>query len=99
MQPKPAQRYYWKKNIRLTLVLLAAWFVVTFVAGYFAAELNQFSFFGFPVGFYAFAQGALIAYLLIVAIYVRYMNRLDRDWAHESIPGEARTRFPATRDN
>ena len=94
MTPKPAQRTYWTKNLRVTLWLLSAWFAVTFVAGYFAEALNRIDFFGFPLGFYLFAQGALLAYLAIVGVYVRYMNRLDRDWARESLPNEARTRFP-----
>ena len=90
----PAQHRYWRKNLRLTSLLLLAWFVITFVGGYFAAELNQVSFLGFPLGFYLFAQGALIAFLIIIGIYVRTMNRLDRDWAREAHPGDARSRFP-----
>ncbi len=83
MPPQPARRSYWLKNTRLTLGLLAVWFVVTFVAGYFAANLNQFTFLGFPLGFYLFAQGSVLVFIAIVAIYVRYMNRLDEAWAHE----------------
>lgn len=96
MQPKPAQRAYWQRNIRLTLALLGVWFCVTFVAGYFAEALNRIPFFDFPLGFYLFAQGALLAYLAIIGIYVRYMNRMDRDWARESEPGQPRTRFPGS---
>jgi len=84
MQIKPAQRRYWHKNLRLTFVLLLAWFVITFVGGYYAPELNEFSFLGFPFGFYLLAQGALIAYLIIIAIYVRTMNRLDREWTRDA---------------
>ena len=36
------------------------------------------SFLGFPLGFYLFAQGALLVYLAIIVIYVVAMNRLDR---------------------
>ena len=71
-------RTYWRRNLRLTAGLLCVWFLVTFVAGYFADELNEYSFLGFPLGFYMFAQGSLIIYLIIIAIYVRAMNRLDR---------------------
>lgn len=31
---------YWHKNLRLTVVLLVIWFLVTFVMSYFARELN-----------------------------------------------------------
>ena len=71
-------RAHWRRNLQLTATLLTAWFLVTFVTGYFADELNRYSFLGFPLGFYIFAQGALLAYLAIIAIYVRAMNRLDR---------------------
>ncbi|MBL8444239.1 MAG: DUF4212 domain-containing protein, partial [Zoogloeaceae bacterium] len=43
-----------------------------------AASLNQFVFLGFPLGFYIFAQGALIIFLILIGAYVVTMNRLDR---------------------
>jgi putative solute:sodium symporter small subunit len=73
-----AQRRYWQRNLRFTSVLLTIWFVVTFVVGYFARELN-FDFFGWPFSFWVAAQGALVVYVLIVAAYARFMNRLDRE--------------------
>lgn len=72
------QKTYWRTNLVLTGGLLFAWFLVTFVAGYFANALNDYTFLGFPLGFYIFSQGALLAFLVIIAIYVRVMNRLDR---------------------
>jgi len=69
---------YWRHTRLLTMALLALWVIVTFVAGYFARELNGTIFLGFPLGFYVFAQGALIAYLVIIAIYVWAMERLER---------------------
>jgi len=74
------QRAYWRRNLRLTLTLLSVWFVVTFVGGFYAAELNTLSFLGFPLGFYLFAQGSLLIYLVIIVIYVFAMNRLDRQF-------------------
>ncbi|AWI77930.1 MAG: DUF4212 domain-containing protein [Betaproteobacteria bacterium HGW-Betaproteobacteria-13] len=78
MELSERHRTYWRRNLMLTGTLLAIWFVGTFVAGYYAVELNSLSFMGFPLGFYVFAQGSLIAYLLIIGIYVRVMNRMDR---------------------
>lgn len=69
---------YWRKTRILTTALLGVWFVVTFVGAYFAVALNEFEFFGYPLGFYLFAQGALVVYLAIIGIYVLAMNRLDR---------------------
>lgn len=78
MQLTTAQRAYWRRNLLLTSALLSVWFGVTFVAGYFADELNAVSFLGFPLGFYILAQGSLVVYLVIIMVYVIAMGRLDR---------------------
>jgi len=75
--PSERQPPYWRTNLRITAVLLAVWFVVTFVVAYFARELD-FDFFGWPFSFWVAAQGALIVYMAIVWYYARFMDRLDR---------------------
>ena len=67
---------YWRATLRITAILMAIWFIVTFVVGFYARELN-FNFFGWPFSFWVGAQGALIVYVLIIWFYERYMNRLD----------------------
>ena len=59
-------------------ILLTIWFIVTYVEGWYARELNSITFLGFPLGFYMSAQGSLIIYVAIIGIYARYMNNLDR---------------------
>lgn len=78
MQVSERHQSYWRKNLRITAILLAIWFVVTFVVGFFARELS-FSFFGWPFSFWVGAQGALVVYVLIIGFYARYMNRLDQE--------------------
>jgi putative solute:sodium symporter small subunit len=78
MTAEERRREYWRKTRGLTAVLLAAWFVVTFVPAWWAKELNRFSLFGWPLAFYVGAQGALIVYLVIVWVYARAMDNLDR---------------------
>jgi len=78
MELTETQRHYWQKNLRITAILLAIWFFVTFVIGYYARELN-FSFFGWPFSFWVAAQGALIVYVAIIGFYAWYMNRLDQE--------------------
>lgn len=68
---------YWRKNISLTAILLAIWFVVTFVMAYFARELSTITFFGWPLSFYMAAQGSLIIYVLIIWFYAKRMRTLD----------------------
>ncbi|WP_228384465.1 DUF4212 domain-containing protein [Rhodocyclus gracilis] len=74
---------YWRRNMIVTAMLLLLWFLVTFVASYFARELNGVTFLGFPLGFYMGAQGALVVYVFIVWFYAYYMNRLDREYGVE----------------
>lgn len=70
------QRAYWRKTLRLTTALSAVWFAVTFGVAFFARHLN-FTFFGWPFSFWVGAQGALVVYVLIVAVYAHAMARLD----------------------
>jgi putative solute:sodium symporter small subunit len=79
MQLTESHKQYWSKNLRMTSILLAIWFVVTYVVGYEARELN-FNFFGWPFSFWVGAQGALVIYVLIIAYYAHYMNNLDKEY-------------------
>jgi putative solute:sodium symporter small subunit len=76
-------REYWRRNLKITAVLLTIWFVVTFVVSWFADDLNKISFIG-PLGFYMGAQGSLIVYVLVIWFYSIFMNRLDQEYGvHE----------------
>jgi putative solute:sodium symporter small subunit len=83
MQLTEKHKEYWQRNVSLTGVLLAIWFVATFVVSWFARELNEIVVIG-PVGFYMGAQGALIIYVLIIWYYAKRMNELDKEYGvHE----------------
>jgi putative solute:sodium symporter small subunit len=79
MQLTEKHQEYWSKTLRLTAVLLAIWFIVTYVVGFYARELS-FNFFGWPFAFYMGAQGSLIIYILIIWYYARSMNKLDQEF-------------------
>ena len=66
----------WRRSQRVTAWLLGAWFIVSFGVTFFARELSL-SVFGWPFSFWVAAQGALIVYVLLVAVYARAMDRLD----------------------
>ncbi len=84
MQVTERMQEYWSRNLRITAILLAIWFVVTYVASFYARELNEITVLGFPLGFYMGAQGSLVIYCVIIAFYAGYMNRLDRTYGvHE----------------
>jgi putative solute:sodium symporter small subunit len=80
MELSEKHREYWQRNLSLTAILLLIWFVITFVLGYFAIPLAQFSILGFPFSFYMAAQGSLIIYVILIWLYARRMGRLDRQY-------------------
>lgn len=69
---------YWRRTLRMTAILLAIWFAVTYGVVWFAVPLNQLTFLGFPLAFYMGAQGSLVVYVALIVFYAWYMNRLDR---------------------
>ena len=79
MQLTERHREYWRRNLRITGILLAIWFVVTYVVAFFARDLS-FNFFGWPFSFWVGAQGALVVYVVLIGFYAYYMNKLDREY-------------------
>ena len=80
MQLTERHKEYWHKNLVITAILLVIWFIVTYVEAWFARDLNQYSFLGFPLAFYMSAQGSLIIYVVLIGVYAWYMNRLDVEY-------------------
>ena len=71
---------HWRKTTRLMLTHLGIWFFFGYVIHMFVVPLNKITIpiLGFPLGFYMSAQGSLIIYVVIIFIYARYMNSLDK---------------------
>lgn len=72
-------RTYWKRTRALALSLVGVWFIAAFVVHLAAPLFNQVRFLGFPLGFYIAAQGSLVVFALLLAIYVICQGRIDRD--------------------
>ena len=76
------KRRYWRKNLRWLGILLALWFVVSYGCGIlFVERLDRFNLPGtnLKLGFWFAQQGSIYAFVVIIAIYVAVMNRLDRE--------------------
>lgn len=71
------EKTHWKKLRSLTFILLSIWFIVSFSIIFFARELAGLSLFGWPVSFYMAAQGSILIYLLLIAIYAIVAKKLD----------------------
>ena len=75
---------YWKENIRYLCILLAVWFLVSFVAGIMLNDvLNGFKLGGFKLGFWFAQQGSMYVFVILIFIYVRLMNRLDKKYGYD----------------
>ena len=76
---------YWRQNIRYLLILLSVWFIVSFGFGIlFVDQLNQIRIGGFKLGFWFAQQGSIYVFILLIAIYVFLMNRLDKKYGLDS---------------
>ena len=78
MTPGP-QDAYWKSNLRCVGAILAGWFAVSLLAAVLLADaLDAWRVGGFPLGFWFGQQGAILAFVALVWLYVALMNALDR---------------------
>lgn len=62
------------------IVHLVIWFFFAYLVQWFAADLNQISFIGFPIGFYMAAQGSLFAFVIQLFIFVKQQDGIDREF-------------------
>jgi putative solute:sodium symporter small subunit len=79
---------YWRRNLTYVAVLLAIWFAVSYGAGIlFVDALNAVRIpgTGFPLGFWFAQQGSIYTFVLLIVVYVRLMNRLDREFDVDEI--------------
>ena len=72
-------RAYWHHNLRYLAVLLSVWFAVSYGAGIlFVDQLDRVRIGGFRLGFWFAQQGSIYIFVILIFVYVRLMNRLDR---------------------
>ena len=72
---------YWDENLKLVLKLLAIWALVSFGCGVLLVDiLNEFSFMGFKLGFWFAQQGSIYVFLLLIFVYVKRSNALDKKY-------------------
>lgn len=72
---------YWQENLRLILICLAIWFVVSFGFGLLLVEpLNAIRLGGYKLGFWFAQQGSIYAFLGLIFWYSKKMNELDKKY-------------------
>ncbi len=80
-------RKYWRANLRMVGLLLLIWFLVSYGAGIlFRQWLDQFKLGGFKLGFWFAQQGSIYIFVILIFIYVFWMNRLDHKYGYDEDP-------------
>ncbi|GLS89603.1 membrane protein [Psychromonas marina] len=80
-EDKGKAKEYWDENIKLVLTLLSVWAFVSFGCGIlFVPFLNEITFMGFKLGFWFAQQGAMYVFLILIAVYVKKANTLDKKY-------------------
>lgn len=72
-------RHLWLKG-----GLLLLWVLVSFVATFFARDLQLLVAGGWPLGYWIAAQGAVLMFIAIVVAYCWAMNRFERQDAAQA---------------
>jgi putative solute:sodium symporter small subunit len=72
---------HWRGTTRLMLMHLAIWFFFGYVIHMFVKPLNTIVIpvLGFPLGFYMAAQGSLIVFVVMLFMFARQQDQIDRD--------------------
>ncbi|MDP2738055.1 MAG: DUF4212 domain-containing protein [Pseudorhodobacter sp.] len=69
---------YWAANVRLILINLVIWFVVSFGFGILLRPmLSGIAVGGTDLGFWFAQQGSIFVFLIQIFIYAYMMNKLD----------------------
>ncbi|PDW02253.1 DUF4212 domain-containing protein [Candidatus Viridilinea mediisalina] len=87
---------YWKSNVTIIGILLALWFIFSFVTSYFlAGPLSGIMFGGggspefggsdgvargVPLSFWMAQQGGIFAFIIIIVTYAKLMDNLDKKY-------------------
>jgi putative solute:sodium symporter small subunit len=74
-----ARDAHWRKTRGLTIIVMIVWFIFSFVVHWFAKDLNEMSFIGFPLGYYMAVQGSLAIFVVLIWF---------SNWRQDSIDNE-----------
>ncbi|MFP6581765.1 MAG: DUF4212 domain-containing protein [Candidatus Hydrogenedentota bacterium] len=89
-EPTEESRQYWAANKRLIIQLLSVWAIVSYGCGIlFVEQLNKIQFFGLPFGFWMAHQGAIYVFIVLIFVYAKRMDALDRKFHKDNGSGDA----------
>jgi putative solute:sodium symporter small subunit len=73
---------HWAKTTRLMLIHLGIWLFFGYIVHMFVHALNNITIpvLGFPLGFYMAAQGSLIAFVVMLFVFAKQQDNIDREF-------------------
>ncbi len=73
---------HWRKTTNLMLTHLGLWFFFGYVIHMFVKPLNTIIIpvLKFPLGFYMAAQGSLIVFVVMLFVFAKQQDRIDREF-------------------
>jgi putative solute:sodium symporter small subunit len=73
---------HWRKTSHLMFAHLGVWFFFGFIIHMFVDSLNKITIpvLNFPLGFYMAAQGSLIVFVVMLFLFARQQNKVDREF-------------------
>jgi putative solute:sodium symporter small subunit len=77
MQQVNAERH-WSRTSALMWIMLILWATFSFFIHMFVEQLNTITILGFPLGFYMAAQGSLLAFVIMLFIFAKRQDTIDR---------------------
>jgi putative solute:sodium symporter small subunit len=75
------QEEHWRKTSNLMWTHLGIWLFFGYIVHMFVVPLNKIIIpvLGFPLGFYMAAQGSLIAFVVMLFVFAKQQDRIDRE--------------------
>lgn len=72
---------YWRRNLKIIGILLAVWFVVSYLFGILFANIL----YGVPIGqipasFWFAQQGSIFVFVILIFVYCWIMDRVDKEF-------------------
>ena len=72
---------HWDRTQTLMFKYLGVWLFFGYIVHFFVVPLNkiQIPILGFPLGFYMAAQGSLIAFVVMLFLFAKQQDQIDRE--------------------
>ncbi|MEW5963087.1 MAG: DUF4212 domain-containing protein [Pseudomonadota bacterium] len=69
---------HWRRTSALMWTMMILWAFFSFIIHMFVNQLNTINIGGFPLGFYMAAQGSLIAFVIMLFLFAKRQDTIDR---------------------